>query len=111
MSLTEVQRAYLLNGGSHRDVLKAFNGSASLWVAWRKHRDELMAACAVGRRPWGYWLLEKGLKCKPAGEASELRLIRQLDLYRDADEKAYVEQRLGEIVQGIRDRRNHRAVA
>ena len=34
---------------------------------------------------------------QPAGEAGELRLIKQLDLYRDDAEKEFVQKRLAEI--------------
>jgi hypothetical protein len=109
MSLTPVQRELLLDGphgwGKKQDVVKAFNGPAALIVAWRRHRAELMAAAPMGKRPYAYWMVERRLNQRPAGEAGELRAIRQFELYRDAEEKAYVEQRLAEIMEGIRTRR------
>ena len=76
-----------------------------LLVAWRRHRAELLEACPPGRRPWGFWMVERRLKHRPGGEVGELRAIRQFELYRDEEERVYVEQRLAEIMEGIRTRR------
>ena len=59
----------------------------------------------MGKRPYGYWMVERRLKQRPGGEVGELRAIRQFELYRNAEEKAYVEQRLAEIMKNIRTRR------
>ena len=47
---------------------------------------------------------------QPAGEAGELRLIKQLDLYRDAAEKEFVQKRLAVITAKLRSHW-HRSVA
>lgn len=73
-----------------------------LLVAWRRHRAELLEACPPGRRPWGFWMVERRLRQHPAGEIGQLRAIRDLEIYRDEAEKAYVLERLGEITAGIR---------
>ena len=62
----------------------------------------LCAACPPGRRPYGYWMVERRLNQRPAGEAGELRLIRQLDLYRDAAKKEFVQKRLAVITAELR---------
>ena len=80
-------------------------------LCWHKHRRELLDSCGPGRRPWAYWSLEKGMKFKPTGEAGELRLIRQLELYRDDAEQAYVERRLAEINEEMHARRHFSRVA
>ena len=64
---------------------------------WRRHRQELLDACPPGKPPYGYWMVEKRLKQRPAGEAGELRLIKQLDLYRDHAEREFVQKRLAII--------------
>ena len=61
-----------------------------------------MAATPMGKRPWGYWLIEQGLKHHPAGEAGELRLDQQLDLYRDDAEREFVQKRLAVITAELR---------
>ena len=75
--LSDEMRAFLLHGPSSkrdRDTIR-HGGAATVLVQWRRHRDELMAAATpMGRRPWGYWLIEQGLKHQPAGEAGELRI-------------------------------------
>ena len=72
----------LLNGpgqwGHRGDLVKAFAGPCQLITAWRKHRAELMAACPPGRRPYGFWFVERRLKITPLGEAAQLRAIRAL---------------------------------
>ena len=75
-----------------------------------KHRVELIASCKLGHRPWAYWLIEQGLEQRPAGEAGELRMIRKLDLDRDADEKEFVQKRLAVITAELRSHW-HRRVA
>ena len=37
-----------------------------------------MAACPPGRRPYGFWFVERRLKITPLGEAAQLRAIRAL---------------------------------
>ena len=115
MALTPRQRAYLLEGPgpneSRHDVLRAFDGPCALIVAWRRVRAEFMAACPPGRRPYGYWLVERRLKAQPAGEAGELRAIRDLELYRDDAEREYVHRRLAEITAELRAGRHLSRVA
>jgi hypothetical protein len=117
MSLTPVQRRLLLDGpkggarGATPKIMKVFGGSASLRVCWHKHRRELLDSCGPGKRPWAYWSLERGMKFKPNGEAGELRLIQQFELYRDEAEAAYVRRRLGEINEELLSRRHLRRVA
>ena len=86
MSLSAEQRELLLNGpgvnGHRHDLVKAFDGSASLWVAWRRHRQELLDLCPHGRRPYGYWLVEERLPFVPRDETAQLRAIRAADCYR-----------------------------
>ena len=84
--------------------MKAFDGPCQIITAWRKHRDELMAACPMGKRPYAFWMVERRLNQRPAGEAGELRLIKQLDLYRDAAEKEFVQKRLAVITGELRSR-------
>ena len=92
-------------------VLKAFDGPCALIVAWRKNSAELMAACPLGRRPYGFWMVEKRLTAKPAGEAGELRMIRTLGCYRDDAEREYVTRRLAAINEEVHARRHVRRVA
>jgi hypothetical protein len=84
MSLSAEQRELLLNGpgvnGHRHDLIKAFDGSASLWVAWRRHRQELLDLCPHGRRPYGYWLVEETLPFVPRDEAAQLRAISRRGL-------------------------------
>ena len=115
MSLTAEQREILLNGptspgGHKRAVLKAFDGPCRLLVEWRRHRAELMNSCEAGRRPWGFWMVERRLAQRPAGEAGELRLIKQFDLYRDDAEREFVQKRLAVITAKLRSH-FHRRVA
>ena len=49
---------------------------------------------SLGRRCWAFWMIEQGLKHQPSGERGELKLIKQLDLYRDDAEKEFVQRRL-----------------
>jgi hypothetical protein len=81
--------------------LVRFGGSASLLVTWRRHRDELLEACPPGRRPWAFWMLERRLKQRPAGEAGELRTIRTLNCYRDNAERELVCRRLAAITEEL----------
>ena len=81
-----------------------------LLVAWRRHRAELLEACPPGRRPWAFWMIERGLSHLPAGERGELRLIRQFELYRDDAERRYVLERLAVITAELRSH-FHRRVA
>ena len=64
----------------------------------------------MGKRPWGFWMVERGLTHQPQGERGELRLIRQLDLYRDAAEREFVQKRLAVITAELRSH-FHRRVA
>ena len=105
-------RALLMDGPppEYRDLVR-YGGSATVRVAWRKHRDELLEACPPGRRPWGYWMVERWLKQRPAGEAGELRMIRTLEAYRDDAEREYVRRRLSEITAELRAGRQLSRVA
>ena len=55
----------------------------------------------MGRRPWAFWMIERGLSHQPPGEAGQLRLIKQLDLYRDDAEKEFVRKRLADDHRGF----------
>jgi hypothetical protein len=88
-----------------------FGGPATVRVQWMKHRVELIASCKLGHRPWAYWLIEKRLKQRPAGEAGELRAIRTLQAYRDDTERKLVHRRLAEITEEMHARRHVRRVA
>jgi hypothetical protein len=111
MSLAPELRRLLMDGPHPKDKsLLRYGGPASVRAAWARHRQELIDSCKPGRRPWGLWLLQIGVKQRPT-EAGELKLIRQLELYRDEKERAYVEQRLEELVRLQRTRRQpHRRV-
>ena len=115
MSLTAELKKLLLSGpnpnGKSKSLLQ-YGGPATVRVQWMKHRVELIASCKLGHRPWAYWLIEQGLKQRPAGELGELRAIAQLGLFRDESERAYIERRIGEINR-LRQmsRHPHRAVA
>jgi hypothetical protein len=115
MSLSAEQRELLLNGpgvnGHRHDLVKAFDGSASLWVAWRRHRQELLDLCPHGRRPYGYWLVEERLPFVPRDETAQLRAIRAADCYRSDSERRFVLKRLSEITDEIRARRDLSRVA
>ena len=102
-------RSLLLNGpGARRTtILCDMAAAAVIRAAWGRHRAELIAACKPGTRPWALWRIELGIQ-KPAGEAGQLRLIKRLALYRDEDERAYVDRRLEEITAGIRATRQLR---
>jgi hypothetical protein len=84
-------------------------GSAVVRAAWGRHKAELIAACKPGTRPWAFWRIQLGIP-KPAGEAGELRLIKQLDLYRDDAEREFVQKRLALITAELRSHW-HRRVA
>ena len=108
MSLPPELRKLLMDGPDPYDKGKGlirYGGPASVLVARRRHREELMAACPTGKRPYAFWMVERRLKQRPGGEVGELRAIRQFELYRDEEERAYVERRLAEIMAGIRTRR------
>ena len=100
MSLTPVQRELLLNGpsgwGKQKDFARAFDGPCQIITAWRKHRAELMAAAPMGKRPYAFWMVERRLTQRLAGERAELKMLLELDLCRDSAERAHCEQRLGE---------------
>ena len=108
MFLSPALRSLLLNGPgpSHYDPVR-YGGSAVVHAAWGRHKAELIAACKPGSRPWAFWRIELGI-LKPAGEAGELRAIKKLELYRDGDERAYVDRRLEEITADIRAARELR---
>jgi hypothetical protein len=113
MALTSEMREFFLKGpqGQKKDkALLAFGGAATVRVQWRRHRDELMSSTPMGKRPWGYWMIEQGLSHHPMGERGELRLIKQLDLYRDEAERRYVLERLAVITAELRSH-FHRRVA
>lgn len=77
-----------------------------LLVAWRRHRAELLEACPPGRRPWGFWMVERRLRQHPAGEIGQLRAIRDLEIYRSEEEMEFVLRRLEELKAKVRaDRR------
>ena len=110
MALTSEMREFFLKGpqGQKKDkALLAFGGAAHVRVQWRRHRDELMSSTP---RPWGYWMIERGLGHLPQGERGELRLIKQFDLYRDEAERRYVLERLAVITAELRSH-FHRRVA
>ena len=104
--LSEAQREMLLHGpsgwGKKQDVVKVFGGPCQIITAWRRHRAELMAATPMGKRPYAFWMVESRLKQRPAGEAGELRLIKQLDLYNSAAEREFVQKRLAVITAELR---------
>ena len=81
---------------------KRLGGAATVRVQWKRHRQELLDACPMGWRCWGFWQIEMGLLHQPAGEAGELRLIKQLDLYRDEAEREFVQKRLAVITAELR---------
>ena len=98
--LSDEMRAFLVSGPQGQkeaQALLAFGGAATVRVQWRRHRDELMNSTPPGRRCWAYWMIERGLSHQPAGERGELRLIKQLDLYRDDAEREFVRKRLAVI--------------
>jgi hypothetical protein len=88
----------------------ANGGPATVRVAWRRHRQELLDACPMGKRCWAFWMIEQGLSHLPAGERGELRAIRTLGCYRDDAEKEFVQKRLAEITADLRSHW-HRRVA
>ena len=111
--LSDGLRDFLLYGpqGQHKAKAVLDNGGAAhVRVQWRRHRAELMAAAPMGKRPWDYWMIEQGLEHLPQGERGQLRLIRDLDLYRDDAEKEFVQKRLAEITAELRSH-FHRRVA
>jgi hypothetical protein len=102
-------RELLLHGGrghppTQRTLLKC-GGSASILVAWRRHRDELMAECPAGRRPWAFWVIEKRFKQVPHNDVDQARAIRTLGIYANDAEKAIVHRRLDAVVQARRQMR------
>ena len=111
--LSDKMREFLLNGpqGQKKDkALLALGGSAHVRVAWRRHREDLMRSTPMGKRCWAFWMIERGLIHHPAGEAAQLRLIKQLDLYRDDTEREFVQKRLAVISATLRSH-FHRRVA
>ena len=48
-------------------------------------------------RPWGFWMIEQGLSHQPAGEAGELRAIKNLGLYGSDAEREFVQKRAAEL--------------
>jgi hypothetical protein len=74
---------------------------------WRRRLRLVRMAPAQGRvgcklsaweKALGFWMIERRLKARPAGEAGELRMIRALEIYRDDRERAFVNRRLGELL-------------
>ena len=82
-----------------RVAVSRLGGSASVLVAWKRHKDELIAACPAGRRPWAFWFFEKRLRNVPRAEVDQCRAIRTLCLYRDSHEKSVVHCTLDANVQ------------
>ena len=99
-------RELLLNGSDghppKQQTIIRLGGAATLLVQWRRHRQELLDACPAGRRPWGFWAIEKRLKVVPRDDIGQARAIRTLQLYRDDAEKAIVHRRLDAVVQARR---------
>lgn len=56
-SLTIAQQIELAIGPRDRS---AFAGDAERRAAWERHRLELLALEAPGRRPWAWWFYEHG---------------------------------------------------
>ena len=113
--LSDEMRAFLVSGPHPKKKKKAkvlldLGGSAHVRVEWRRHRQELLDACPMGKRPWAFWMIERGLAHYPAGEAGELRAIRTLQCYRDEAERRYVLERLAVITAKLRSHW-HRRVA
>jgi hypothetical protein len=103
VTLSPEMRNLLLNGGgesrpTQRAILN-LGGAAVILVAWRRHREELMAACPAGRRPWGFWMLERRFKQTPRTDIDQARAIRTLQLYANDAERAIVLRRLDAVVQ------------
>ena len=66
---TPEQRAFLMDGPRPTPrALVLLGGAAHLLVQWRRHREEMLAACPAGRRPWGFWAIEKRFKIVPLGD-------------------------------------------
>jgi hypothetical protein len=112
--LSPALRAFLVSG-PHPKKKKAkalldLGGSAHVRVEWRRHRQELLDACPMGKRPWAFWMIEQGLSHHPSGERGELRAIRTLGCYRDDVEKEFVRKRLAVITAELRSH-FHRRVA
>jgi hypothetical protein len=111
--LSDEMRAFLVSGPQKQkraQAVLALGGSAHVRVAWRRHREDLMRSTPMGKRCWAFWMIERGLIHQPAGEAAQLRLIKQLDLYRDDAEREFVRKRLAEITAELRSHW-HRRVA
>jgi hypothetical protein len=97
---TPEQRAFLMDGPRPTPrALVLLGGAAHLLVQWRRHREEMLAACPAGRRPWGFWAIEKRFKIVPLGDIAQARAIRTLGIYRDDAEKALVHRRLDAVMQ------------
>ena len=111
--LSDQLREFLVSGPQKQrkaQAMLAFGGAATVRVAWRRHRQELLDACPMGKRPWAFWMIEQGLSHQPQGERGELRAIRTLGCYRDDAEKEFVRKRLAEITAKLRSHW-HRRVA
>lgn len=106
MALSNEMRSLLMDGEAGSIALKVAisraGGSVSATVAWRKHREELLAACPAGKRPFWFWFGEKRLRFVPHGDYSNAKMIRALQLYRDAHEKNVVLRRLEAHERGRR---------
>ena len=110
MALSDDLKSLLLHGphASHKKDLLRWGGAAHVLVQYRRHREEILALCPAGRRCWGFWILERRLKARPAGEIGELKLIRTLNLYRDHAERVFVNRRISELLELERQRRRDR---
>ena len=67
MSLSPEMRSLLMDGActtvvATRSAIMKCGGYASVMVAWKRHRQELLDACPLGFRCWGFWMFERRLK-------------------------------------------------
>ena len=112
--LSDQLREFLVSGPHKKQrkaqAMLAFGGAATVRVAWRRHRQELLDACPMGKRPWAFWMIEQGLSHLPHGERGQLRAIRALQAYRDDAEREFVLKRLAVITAELRSH-FHRRVA
>jgi hypothetical protein len=116
MTLSPEMHSLLMDGcrpgASTKVAVLRLGGAATLLVQWKRHREELLAACPAGRRPWAFWAIEKRFRVIPRSDVDQARAIRTLGIYRDDREKAIVHRRLDEVVRNRRAvREAHRSVA
>ena len=113
--LSDEMRSLLMHGKSTSAKLRVsvarLGGSASVLVAWKRHKAELIAACPAGRRPWAFWFLEKRLRNVPRDDVAQARAIRTFGIYANDAEKAIVHRRLDAVVQARRAWREAARVA